>query len=829
MSRAREQPAALPRCEVVLEPLPAPDALEQALPEGAHLLLTDDGTPLSDAVAQLLARQGWQVTLLQLPAAVLPPQPERARPPELAPVALASLEEDELQAQLAALTERRGPIAGFIHLHPRYATPDLLGDEREGAVIKAVFLLAKHLHPHLTAVEKGRAAFLTVTRLDGALGLHETAETSTLGGGLMGLTKSLDLEWPSVFCRAVDLDPALEAPESARLLLGELTDPDRHVREVGWRAGERVTLVARPAPLPDPVAEPEPEAEELFLVSGGAKGITAACVVELARHRQADFLLVGRSPQPAETEPAWSAEVIKERALKQRAMEALRAAGEQPTPQRIRRMVKDVLDRREILATLDAVAAAGGRAHYVSANVTDGPALRAAVAEGLRHLGGARITGILHGAGVIADKAIAEKTEADFERVYAVKVEGLRHLLACVPAAELRHLILFSSVAGFYGNVGQTDYALANEVLNKAAHRLQRRHPHCHVQAIDWGPWDGGMVTPALKRVLEQRQVTLIPVGEGTRLLAAELAQGSGAAQTVVGPPLLRPAQPPEGKLRAYRLRRTLTLEANPFLRDHVIGGHAVLPTVCAAAWGIRTCEGLYPGYRFFRVRHYRALKGIVFDESLAGEYVLEVQEVAKDEETITLEARVLSQPESGLPRYHYSMEVTLCAETPPAPDSITPDLEERQSLAGAALYEDGTLFHGPAFQGVERVLNLSDKGLTMRCRLPRIDARTQGQFAVRTFNPYVTDVQLQSLLIWAKRTYGYGGLPLSIQGGQLYRPLEFDVPTYVTLAVRAHSKHGLVADVTVHDAEGALYSRITGAEITLSPRLNELFAQNRL
>jgi len=71
--------------------------------------------------------------------------------------------------------------------------------------------------------------------------------------------------------------------------------------------------------------------------------------------------------------------------------------------------------------------------------------------------------------------------------------------MASVDIHNLDHLVLFSSVAGFYGNVGQTDYAIANEILSKAAHQFKTNHPNTKVSAINWGAWDSGMVSGELK------------------------------------------------------------------------------------------------------------------------------------------------------------------------------------------------------------------------------------------------------------------------------------------------------------------------------------------
>ena len=144
------------------------------------------------------------------------------------------------------------------------------------------------------------------------------------------------------------------------------------------------------------------------------------------------------------------------------------------------------------------------------------------------------ITGIIHGAGTLADKRIENKTEKDFETVYAAKVHGLENLLDCVPINQLQHLILFSSVAGFYGNIGQADYAIANEILNKAAYLVKRYAPACHVISVNWGPWDAGMVTPELKRYFEQHQIKVIPIDTGTQMLVEELECGAHDVVQVV-------------------------------------------------------------------------------------------------------------------------------------------------------------------------------------------------------------------------------------------------------------------------------------------------------
>jgi NAD(P)-dependent dehydrogenase (short-subunit alcohol dehydrogenase family) len=213
----------------------------------------------------------------------------------------------------------------------------------------------------------------------------------------------------------------------------------------------------------------------VVVVSGGARGITAHCVVKLAQKARCKFILLGRSE--LESEPDWAKDCEDEVELKRRAMKDLQARGEKPVPTKILKTIKGIQARREILGTLQAVRATGGQAEYVSVDITNRQALQDKLVEPMHRLG--PVTGIIHGAGNLADKLIEKKSEKDFETVFSPKVDGLSNLLTCIPTRQLDFLVLFSSIVGFYGNVGQSDYAIANEVLNKTAFLLKRQNPEC--------------------------------------------------------------------------------------------------------------------------------------------------------------------------------------------------------------------------------------------------------------------------------------------------------------------------------------------------------------
>ena len=153
---------------------------------------------------------------------------------------------------------------------------------------------------------------------------------------------------------------------------------------------------------------------------------------------------------------------------------------------------------RSVQNNLQRLRDSGAEVEYIAADVTDEQGLLEALNPIQKKWG--PVEGIIHGAGVLADKRIENKTLEDIKRVYQTKVKGLQTLLKVIDESKLTHLILFSSAAGFFGNAGQSDYAAANEVLNQYAIQFSQNHPECQVVSFNWGPVSYTHLTLPTKR-----------------------------------------------------------------------------------------------------------------------------------------------------------------------------------------------------------------------------------------------------------------------------------------------------------------------------------------
>ncbi len=362
--------------------------------------------------------------------------------------------------------------------------------------------------------------FVTVSDNGGAFGCDDSDDVRAWSSGLTGLARTAAIEWPTTNVKALDVQrQGLEACEIAKAIADELLSGGSEL-EVGLKAdGSRLVLRSKPVQVRKgtmPLG-----ANDVIVVSGGGRGVTAATIIELARASNASFALLGRSELVDEPNAARGA--ADDASLKRALLDAAVAAGETLSPADLGRQVNQILAGREIRETIAGIERAGGQAIYLSVDITDDHAVTQALVEIRSSLG--PITGIVHGAGVLADKLLADKTDEQFNRVFTTKVQGLRTLLTATADDSLKLLCFFSSVAARTGNTGQADYAMANEILNKVAvAESERRGIEVVVKSLGWGPWAGGMVSPALKSHFEAMGVALIPINEGARMLVEEIA-----------------------------------------------------------------------------------------------------------------------------------------------------------------------------------------------------------------------------------------------------------------------------------------------------------------
>jgi NAD(P)-dependent dehydrogenase (short-subunit alcohol dehydrogenase family) len=568
----------------------------------------------------------------------------------------------------------------------------------------------------------------------------------------------------------------------------------------------------------------------VVVITGGGRGVTAAAALALAEAYRPFLVLLGRSPEPAE-EPQWLASLSGEADIKRGIMQ--NATGKLH-PREIEDRFRAVLAGRELRSTLEKVASVGGKAIYRSVDIRDEGAMELLLNDVRRSHG--PIRGLVHGAGVLADRIIVDKTAEQFEQVYSTKVYGMRTLLNVTHHDDLKFIALFSSSTGRFGRVGQVDYSVANEVLNKMAQAEARRRSSCRSVSINWGPWDGGMVTPALKKVFASEGIGVIGLQQGGEFLVREIAAQGAPVEVValasLGEPetAAAPAIKPQTLQEAFSL--SLTISDYPFLRSHVLDGKAVLPMAVIVEWLAHGALHGNPGFRFHGFNDLRICKGVVFENNTSFTLNVMAGRAVKRESFHLVPVELSSRGANDRIILHAKAEIVLATKLPEGIRSITELPSTPYSPQDGLIYNNERLFHGPDLHGIEQVDGCSAKGIAAWVKgAPQPSSWIKRPLrSVWLTDPLVIDSAFQMMILWSFERFGSGSLPCF--AGR-YRQFQEAFPregAQVVIRVTSESAHGAVADMEFLDRNtGKLVARLEGYECVIDPSLKQAFQRNKL
>jgi NAD(P)-dependent dehydrogenase (short-subunit alcohol dehydrogenase family) len=775
------------------------------IPAGATVWLTGDGSPLTDALCGALKKHDLRCQVIRL-------DQETIQPPD-------------------------HTFCGLIILAPR--------EPHEPTFVKDAFRVLRAAGPALQrAAARGCAVLVTVSRFDGTFGLNGLAlESSPAAGALAGLAKTARHEWQGVDCKALDLDRSIESPqEAADAIVDEIVR--KGPGEVGLKSDNtRVCIELEPAsswgshngvhngrfvPL---------RRDDLVVMSGGARGVTAEVAVALAKSFGPRLVLLGRTPAPA-AEPDWMADIRDDAQLKRVLLD--RSNGRR-SPHELGEETRRLLTEREIRRNLTRIEEAGSQVIYRSIDVRDGAAVRAILQEMQAKYG--KIRGLIHGAGVVADRKIIDQTDAQFDAIYDTKVLGLDHLFQAIDPQALSFLILFSSSTARFGRTGQVAYAAANEVLNKWAQQQSLRLPHCRVISYNWGPWAGGMVQDSLKPLFEKEGIALIPLEAGARCVVDQIKKGSPTAVEVVvlaehnptASVTATPTPKSTATLPAERkpepvFRRAVDLESLPVIASHVIDGHPVLPMAIMLEWLAEGAIHRNPGLVVSGIDDLRLFKGVILNHSPQASVEVCVGKAVRHGSQFVVPTELKGIMAGGREIAHARADVILTDRHATGARKLAETTLIPYPHTCAEIYRT-ILFHGPALQGIDKVEGLGDHAVSgWAATAPEpaewLDRPLRSAWLT---DPLAIDCAFQLVVLWCRNRLGANSLPTAIGGYRQYRRSFPAAGVRIQAEIQHSSDTRVVADIEFLDGHGDLVARLESYECVVDASLNQAFRRNQI
>jgi acyl transferase domain-containing protein/NAD(P)H-dependent flavin oxidoreductase YrpB (nitropropane dioxygenase family)/NAD(P)-dependent dehydrogenase (short-subunit alcohol dehydrogenase family) len=528
------KPVAPPATKAVpqfrLSAIECPPAHSNSAHAGRVTIITDDETGLAADLAAELASRGERPVLLRHGVETTLAT-DGVYCTDLSDAALVA----DAVRQIGTVY---GPIGGVVHLLP-------LREKRDWRELpldawrKHVQLDVKSLYALVQAAEgdlrkRGKANGALVAAITGRGGQFGIESSTVLDPGhfaVADFVKTLSLELDGVRCRVVDVDTCDGRAILRRKIMDELAS-DEDTLQIGLPGDRRLTVTPRFLGSEGRDRVKTPDSSWVFLLTGGARGITAEIAKTIAQRYQSRMILVGASELP-QKESADTASLTDASAIRAVLLERLRSGGKPVKPAQVEAAYQRLSRDREISRNLAEIAEAGAPVEYHSVDVRDETAFSSLIDRTYARFG--RIDVVIHGAGIIEDKLIRDKTPASFDRVVHTKADSSFILLHKLRFADLKCLVFMSSISAALGNRGQADYAAANGIMNGIASTLAAENPGLAV-ALNWGPWDrAGMVSESVREQFLVSGVQLIDCGEGVRVVLDAIETGETCPLVVVG------------------------------------------------------------------------------------------------------------------------------------------------------------------------------------------------------------------------------------------------------------------------------------------------------
>jgi malonyl CoA-acyl carrier protein transacylase len=751
-----------------------------------------------------------------------------------------------------------GPIAGVyflpaLEIEPRLAEMSIK-DWQAG--------LEERLYSLYTIMKAlPEEAFLVcATHLGGLHGYSAEGASAPMGGAVSGFAKAVSREREKAFVKIVDFETTAKPAVIAAHLVDEtLQDPG--ALEIGWEKDLRYGIATVEQPLP---AEKNFTLAQgsVFLISGGSGGIIRLIVEDLARFTLGTFYLLDRVPLPAVDDPDILRLASDREGLKNELISRLTRDGKKPTPVQVEGALFGIERSATTLQTLGIIKQLGGKAHYVACDVTN-PALIDEAIQKIKDAEG-HIDAFLHAAGMERSRKLEMKPIEEFRLVVSVKADGFFNLFKAMETKDMlpRGVVFFSSVAGRFGNSGQTDYAAANDLLCKITSAIRNQYPGIKAVAIDWSAWGGvGMATRGnIPTLMKMAGIDLVPPEQAAPMVQAELLASTGEAiiagslgtllearcphggiNLIKADSALRTGQPVHSMLSHvadFDLNRGLTLEAEldpktqPYLYDHSMNGIPVLPGVMGiegfsvAAKHIGSVlasnkDGLDVG-RLEDIHFLAAFKFYRKEPRRVTWLARAMREQDGLVVYVTLESSRLMKTGAEKHMQHFSGKVHLKLHEPEVQETSTniPNWNASYTVQAEDIYH--LYFHGPAFQVLEGVQRSGENVLgKLNKKLP---AFTNGEHALLS-TPILVELCFQTAGIWEIGKTGIMALPRSIESLTLYHQNVNGAAIYAEVKPFRSGNGELHFDARVVDSKGRLYLELkeystTPLPVTVEPNL---------
>ncbi len=396
--------------------------------------------------------------------------------------------------------------------------------------------LTKYVMPLFIALrvfEKGLANrqdadtfFAVNTKIDGNFGYTTKDEFNPIVGALTGGTTCYRkdvYERTGAISKLMDFEPTATPDEMAQKTMDEVLHGDMRLM-IGTRDNVRSTILSLPTRLDRSVKHFD-LAGKTIIFTGSGRGIGAMLSQKIAAQYHSKIIVLDIIEIQEKT-PLWASMNEAElAALKKQIWEDLKADKTQKaTPVLLERAFGRVKDSITLYNNLQKLRDLGSEVEYYHCDVMNSSMMKE-VCTKIKAKNG-RVDGLIHFAGLERSKLIYDKDPAEYYRIFDVKATSFATFLANNIVRDDGFFAFASSIAGKYGNLGQSDYASANDYLAKSALSLSNQGYRAISIAMSAYKNVGMGVRAGVETFLRSNGVDFVDPEDGMQIFLDEIVYG---------------------------------------------------------------------------------------------------------------------------------------------------------------------------------------------------------------------------------------------------------------------------------------------------------------
>ncbi len=365
-----------------------------------------------------------------------------------------------------------------------------------------------------------------VSKIDGNFGYKTREPLNPIIGAVYGgascFRKDLH-EIAGVLTKIIDFREDVTPEQMAQQTIGEvLTGDERGL--ICFDGLERKTVLCLPRKVNRDFKRMDLEGKTIAF-TGAARGIGAILAQKIAKQYKSRLLILDIIEMQDKTSYYATLSEQDLAALKQELWQKLKSDTTiKATPVLLEKEFAKITDAANLYKNIEKLKALGSEVEYYQCDVTNSSMLKDVVTK-IKHKYG-KLDGLIHFAGLEHSKLLTDKTIEEYYKIFSVKATSAAAFIALNLVKESGFYAFASSIAGKFGNLGQSDYASASDYLAKLALSLHRQGQRAVSIAMSAYAKVGMGVRPGVFDFLTKQGLKFVDPEVGMQIFLDEIVYG---------------------------------------------------------------------------------------------------------------------------------------------------------------------------------------------------------------------------------------------------------------------------------------------------------------